>query len=722
MRRWASATVAVALLLVTACGGGDGGAMPPGCDDDPPLFAMAQGAPDCEPPPDPEPPPPECEGCASVWGDPHLITFDQAHYALQAVGELTAVLVDDLEIQVRFAPWRDSRTVSLLTGVAARLGDGTFMVARDDSAQGWSARVDGEPVDPGADAVPVGSGAVRLDPDGTVIVAWPDGTTAWIQAGREALTLDVSLGDDLDSDSTGVFGDADGDRDDVYVTRDGRDLGTGPSHEEVYDDFAESWRVTDETSLFWYADGTSTETFTDRTFPDRPLTLDDLDPADRAAAEEICRAAGVTDPDILAACILDVATTGDPSFAEQAAKVQGLQGLDPDDPDDPDDPADPTSPDGGWATFLDDAMSGSGPLVSDGEIVLVHGPRVDDGEGYTLVALDAATGDRLWRLDGIVPGCSATFLTDGRIAVVAAGDGELSGPDGEPTVVVVDRDGGDVSSSTPGDRLPTTYCAPLVAIDDVLVVPDGLGRLLAYDVSGAPTLRWENDQIERPQSIVGIVDGRLVLVSLGTPAEALLIDAADGRLLDRASLRGRTVDSLHLVTWEDRVAVTLQGDEEGGGRDGTVTGLVVSGDRIDVEWELVSAGDDSGIDADLDSPVTELSNEGPLVVGHINAGDDDLIAFDLRTGDVRWSFETPGWRNTDSAAPIRDGLVYDTIFGGAWLFEADGDQEAVREWSAEDLIGVRGGAQYVGPVVDDLVLTVGATDIGVVVVAVPVGP
>src|SRR5262249_13110845 len=65
-------------------------------------------------------------------------------------------------------------------------------------------------------------------------------------------------------------------------------------------------------------------TFTDRTFPDGP---DGYPVGAEAAAEAICRDAGVYDPVSLSTCIADVALTGQTVFATDAALVQSLTGA-----------------------------------------------------------------------------------------------------------------------------------------------------------------------------------------------------------------------------------------------------------------------------------------------------------------------------------------------------------------------------------------------------------
>ena len=107
-----------------------------------------------------------------------------------------------------------------------------------------------------------------------------------------------------------------------FRTRDGRILESPPDFEALYKDFAESWRVTPETTLFDFAPGESTETFTNREMPVESITFDDVDPADRARAERICREAGLRSGPALEECIFDYALTWDEVFIESALSQQ----------------------------------------------------------------------------------------------------------------------------------------------------------------------------------------------------------------------------------------------------------------------------------------------------------------------------------------------------------------------------------------------------------------
>ena len=81
------------------------------------------------------------------------------------------------------------------------------------------------------------------------------------------------------------------------------------------------WLVSQQTSLFEYAPGQSTRTFRKPT-PKREASVDGLPVSWRRQARTACEKAGVTDRDLLEACIVDVGYTRDESFAETAMAVQ----------------------------------------------------------------------------------------------------------------------------------------------------------------------------------------------------------------------------------------------------------------------------------------------------------------------------------------------------------------------------------------------------------------
>jgi hypothetical protein len=284
---------------------------------------------ECLPPEEqPEPPEnPQCSGrgCGDSNGDPHLVTFDGTRYSFQAVGEFVAAHDpgQGFGVQVRQEPVPGSRLVSVNSAVAYDVAGDRVEVRVGDLAPVLV--VDGQVRDEPEVSLPAG-GAVRqlAAPYGRVVaVTWPDGSAATARSiGRWGLHLTVQPAEPRAGRLEGLLGDFDGDPDNDLRPRGGDPLPLPPTFEALYGEFADSWRVDADTSLFTYPPGTGPETYADRTFPDRHVTVDEL--PNRAWAEEVCRRTGVTEPGALQACTLDVALTGQPEFATAARATQAF--------------------------------------------------------------------------------------------------------------------------------------------------------------------------------------------------------------------------------------------------------------------------------------------------------------------------------------------------------------------------------------------------------------
>ena len=169
---------------------------------------------------------------------------------------------------------------------------------------------------------------------------------------------------------------------------------------QLYQTFADAWRATDSTSLFDYASGASTATFTKHDFPSEQaaVTYSDLTPAQQAAGAQAC--AGVSDPELLQECKFDVAITGQSGFGEayqltQTFQVQGTQALGPTGPVSPT----PTpAPVPAGVTSVIPTMSGlqGQALGPDGTLyVSISQPN----DAYQVVAIDAKAGKVLRQVD-----------------------------------------------------------------------------------------------------------------------------------------------------------------------------------------------------------------------------------------------------------------------------------------------------------------------------------
>jgi Ca2+-binding RTX toxin-like protein len=255
---------------------------------------------------------------ASSYADPHLITFDGLAYDFQTVGEFTlveAVSGDPLSVQVRYSAVPGSDLASQTTAVATDLG-GVRVVYDATSAD--PLKVVGVAVDLAsvAGGVDVGNGQVYFDGEAlTVVYASGEQMRVDIFDGFLNVSLSVLEGHAM----RGLLGSNDGNSANDLALRDGTVLAQPVAFEDLYGVFADDWRITDATSLFDYAAGENTETFTDRSFPAGVLELDDVPDAllDQATAA----AAGISDPILREAAIRDFIMSGNADYFDAANAV-----------------------------------------------------------------------------------------------------------------------------------------------------------------------------------------------------------------------------------------------------------------------------------------------------------------------------------------------------------------------------------------------------------------
>ena len=290
----------------------------------------------------------------SYAGDPHTRTVDGTRYDFQAVGEFTLLRDGDhLEIQARQTPVAtqnpitDSYSgltscVSVNTAIAARFGPHRIALQPRPEGRRLQFYVNGKPATLPPEGINLsghrvtpfdanGETGVRVDcEDQTTLIITPK---FWNKHNVAYLNVSVSN----TRATQGVMG---------FIPRgswlprlrDGSDLGPRPAsltdrYAALYRKFADSWRVTDQTSLFIYAPGTSSKTFTDLDWPaEKPpcklkpqfqtgALVHEGMPVDKAAL--VCQA--VTEPDLHANCVFDVVTTGDEVFAESYLLEQTLR-------------------------------------------------------------------------------------------------------------------------------------------------------------------------------------------------------------------------------------------------------------------------------------------------------------------------------------------------------------------------------------------------------------
>ncbi len=283
-------------------------------------------------------------GNGGSWGDPHEETFSGAGYGFQAAGEFTLVksTTDDLDVQVRQQPFPGSASIAIDTAAAMRVAGTTVELAGNASGhlRLW---VDGKAVSYSSWAL-VGGGNIASQGPGQATVTWPDGTTVIVTSiatiaaahGRgscnsgDAIDVMVTVPRSRFGHLMGLLGDpgapastlVGGDGATYKLDQLAQPWGSAHNFDVLYHQFAKSWRVSRQSSLFYYPPGASTASFSNPAFPSKALTIASLAPKSASSAESDCRAEGIINPSLLADCVYDVGLTGGACFGGAEAAVQ----------------------------------------------------------------------------------------------------------------------------------------------------------------------------------------------------------------------------------------------------------------------------------------------------------------------------------------------------------------------------------------------------------------
>jgi hypothetical protein len=308
----------------------------------------------------------------STAGDPHIKTVDGTNYDFQSAGEFVLLRDEGMEIQARQTAVETesplgpnahtglSSCVSVNSAVAVRIGPHRITYQPDISGKpnpnGLQLRIDGKLTELSSQGIPLKSrmriaetnvpqakfvrnlpeggriietsapGGIQIEAPGSTVVVitpgWWDYYQLWY------LNIDVQH----PRATEGVMG-AIAPGNWLPALPDGSLLGSRPNNDlhqrysDLYEKFENAWRVSDATTLFDYAPGTSTNTFTIERWPaenpqscalpkqpGEPPSKPPVKQLKLEVAKQLC--SGIVATDRRANCEQDVMVTGETGFAD----------------------------------------------------------------------------------------------------------------------------------------------------------------------------------------------------------------------------------------------------------------------------------------------------------------------------------------------------------------------------------------------------------------------
>ena len=298
-----------------------------------------------------------CKATAHSTNDPHLTTFDGLKYDLQTVGEVILIKSNEsaFEVQARQTSYNNSASLSINSAVAIKVGSDRVAVYAQglpDADTTTPLRVNGNPTIIQGNKLALQGGGEILNQGSAYAISAPTGEKVLISSNGSFLNISPIVHNRAGKYS-GLLGNVNGNPNDDLQTRGGSNIlevrstygdvnkvlnlvglrapGALDRAEQIYFDqlykeFANSWRVKQEESLFDYPVGKTTESYINLGFPDHYLTLNMLSPDQIQKAQNACTEAKVT-PDLMENCIFDVGFSGFSEFARTTAEISSYIGI-----------------------------------------------------------------------------------------------------------------------------------------------------------------------------------------------------------------------------------------------------------------------------------------------------------------------------------------------------------------------------------------------------------
>ncbi|ESO93786.1 hypothetical protein LOTGIDRAFT_228561 [Lottia gigantea] len=212
---------------------------------------------------------------AFVYGDPHIVTFDEQEYNLPGRGEYWLMKDEGLSIQARFDKVTSLNATGLVAVVVQAPGDSRIeaRITSMDTGKQLNIVVDGKVRNFGSImrgghkmvtpswqdfngvSVTRNPSYKRQDNHGNFTILLQSGVGVQVAAVGNLIYLSVIVPDSFKGRGNGLLGSWDDDVDNDFTTPDGTMVDSDSTREDIYSVFGLQWVVTTDVSLFQYPEG-----------------------------------------------------------------------------------------------------------------------------------------------------------------------------------------------------------------------------------------------------------------------------------------------------------------------------------------------------------------------------------------------------------------------------------------------------------------------------------
>lgn len=253
---------------------------------------------------------------AGSWGDPHFTTLDGSYYDFQGVGEYQVLKStnDNLQLQVRQQGFGNSKTASINTAIAYNNGSDIVSLYLNPN----KIFVNRKEANFSFNEIALSNGGKITKNGGLIEIKNSNGDVLKVIYVSNYLNYILTLNQNRKGKVNGLLGNFDGNKLNDLATKSGVSVNFSDS-KVFYSTFSDSWRISQNESLFEYDSGKSTLSFTDKNFPSEVYSISQ----DKyQEALKICTDAGVTTNPALSSCVYDIALTGRAEWAKEYLSIQ----------------------------------------------------------------------------------------------------------------------------------------------------------------------------------------------------------------------------------------------------------------------------------------------------------------------------------------------------------------------------------------------------------------